>query len=131
MTTYQLNNATINGDTCAVSAEACLIGLGSPLGSFEEMVISGVVCGIHQRILKTGQIGPFDSARLFALPVKEMRTIKALFSQVKVTSGTCLRMVQNFLENLNAASAKSQAVFAKYVLGPILGLNNPVEAVSK
>ena len=43
MTTYQQNIATINGDTCAVSAETCLIGLGSPLGSFEKIIRSGVI----------------------------------------------------------------------------------------
>lgn len=81
---------------------------------------------IPQRILKTGQGGTFDSPSLFALPAKEMRTIKALFPQLKVTSGTCLRTVRNFLENLTATSAKSQAVFAKRVLDPILGFNRRV-----
>lgn len=131
MTTYQQNIATINGDTCAVSAQARFIGLGCLMGSSERIMRSGIVCDISQRILKTGQGETCDSPSLFALPAKEMRTIKALLPQFNVTFGTYLRTVQNFSENLTAAPVKSQAVFTKHVLGLILGFLNPVLAVSK
>lgn len=87
---------------------------------------SSVVCDISQRILKIGQVGPLDLAFLFTPPAKEMRTLKALFPQLKVISGTCLRTVQNFSENLTATPVKSQAIFAKRVLGSILGFNRQV-----
>ena len=130
MTTYQQNNATINGDTCAVSAEACLIGLGSPLGSFEKIIRSGVIRDIPQRILKMGQGESFDSPSSFALSAKEMRTEKALFSQLKVPFDAYLWAVRNFLRNLTAILVESQAAFAKRIFGPVLDPLNPALAVS-
>lgn len=74
---------------------------------------------IPSRILKTGQEELANSACLFALPAKEMRTKKALFPQVEATSGTSLRAVQNFFKNLTAHCAQSQSIFAKREFTPI------------
>lgn len=76
---------------------------------------------IPQRIIKTGQGEPCEISGLFALPAKEMRTEKALFLQVEVASGTCLRTVGNFFSNLTAQRAQTQRVFAKGYLAPISG----------
>lgn len=65
-------------------------------------VLSG---DIPLRIIKTGQGEPCEISGLFALPAKELRTQKALFPQVKVASGTCLRTVQNFFSNHTAQRA--------------------------
>lgn len=126
MTTYQQNTTTINVDICTVPAEACAVDLDCLLESFKRIMSSGVVCGILQCILEAGQAGAFDWARLLALLVKAMRTIKALLPQFNVTFGIYLRTVQNFLENLTAVSAKSQATFTKRILGPSEGLNSHV-----
>lgn len=136
MTTYQQNNAAINGDTCAVSDEGRLIGLGSLLASSERIIRSGVVCNISQRILKIGQDGPLDLACLFTPLVKEMRIAVAPLQRVKMTSGTCLRTLRNFSSNFKAASAKPQSTFAKCVFGLIPGFNRrarilPIKQVFK
>lgn len=130
MTTYKQNAATINVDTCVVSTETCVIGSGFLLESFKRIMCSSVACDILQRTLETDRVGLCDSTCLFALPAKERRTRKALFPQVKVASGACLRTVRNFLRNLTVAPVKSQATFAKRILGSIWGLNNRVRIPS-
>ena len=68
---------------------------------------------IPLRIIKTGQGEPCEISGLFALPAKELRTQKALFPQVKVASGTCLRTVQNFFSNHTAQRAQTQRILTK------------------
>lgn len=80
----------------------------------EVMQFLNVLSGdIPLRIIKTGQGEPCEISGLFALPAKELRTQKALFPQVKVASGTCLRTVQNFFSNHTAQRAQTQRILTK------------------
>lgn len=83
--------------------------------SLDEMpqFINVFVGQIPLRIIKTGQGEPCEISGLFALPAKELRTQKALFPQVKVASGTCLRTVQNFFSNHTAQRAQTQRILTK------------------
>ena len=118
MTTYKQNAATINVDICAVPAEACVTGWGSLLASSKKIIRSGVVCNVSRRILKTGQGESCEISSLHVLFAKEIQTKKALFSQVKVLSGTYLWTVRNFLGNLIAQRAQTQRIFAKRYFVP-------------
>ncbi|MEG0016833.1 MAG: sugar transferase [Gordonibacter sp.] len=62
------------------------------------------------RIVKTDQGEPCEISGLFALPAKEMRARKALFPQMKAASGTSLRAVRTFFENLTAQLVKTQQI---------------------
>ena len=126
MTTYKQNSATINVDTCAVSAETRVIGLGSLLRSPEWIMLSGVACGVFQRILKMSQEESFEKVSLFAVLAKEMRIAATLFHQGKTTSVTRLRTVQSFLKNLTASPVQTQCIFAKSVSDPFSGPNSHV-----
>lgn len=72
---------------------------------------------IPLRIIKTGQGEPCEISVLFALPAKEIRTEEALFPQVNVAFGTCLRTVPNFFKNLITQLARTQCIFAKRNFG--------------
>lgn len=83
--------------------------------SIDELaqLLNVLVGDIPLRIIKTGQGEPCEISGLFALPAKELRTQKALFPQVKVASGTCLRTVQNFFSNHTAQRAQTQRILTK------------------
>lgn len=130
MTTYKQNTITINADTCAVSTEARVIGLGCLRMSSEKSMRSNVACGILQGILKTVQVEFFNSTKPLALLAIKMETKVPLFPRFEATFNTYLRMVRNFLENLTATMAKSQATFAKRILSPHFGPLNHALAVS-